>query len=328
MGVRTRERRARRAWVMPYVVRVLRGVRWAIQQLPQRGATALAWGLGLALDLLLPRAPIRANLRLMTGRDLNWGELRRFGRAYARHLGLLIVEWLRQPLITLDHFEPEGLDEVRPLLDEDGVIFVTSHGGQWELTSHAAGMLGMFMTVTAKQSGQPDLDQFTNDVREFTGSTFIDSRGTLWTCKKKLDRGESVGLDVDQQARQNNVFVPFFGIECACSATPASLQLQTRKPIAVVVVQRVAPWRYRMRLLDIIPYQRSGKGKAAKQADTRRIIRRITARFEESMQDYPEQWLWSHRRFRRRPPGREGEPWPFARTPEADVRLDLSQFAS
>jgi KDO2-lipid IV(A) lauroyltransferase len=308
-------------------VRLARLLRWGVQQLPERAAYALGLAIAWAIDLLIPRRPIRQNLRLMTGRDLHWGELRAFEKAYARHLGLFVVEWLRQPLITLDHFEPEGLEHARSLLEERGVIFVTSHAGNWELTSHAAGLMGMKLTVTAKESGQADLDGFTKDIREFSGSTFLDSRGTLWTCKKKLDRGESVGLDVDQQARQNNVFVPFFGIECACSATPASLQLQTKRPIAVISVHRTGPWRYRVRLLDVIPYQSSGRKRAAKQADTKRIIRRITRSFEQMIQEYPEQWLWSHRRFRRRPPGREGEPWPFARSPDDDVRLDLSRFA-
>ena len=124
--------------------------------------------------------------------------------------------------------------------------------------------------------------------------------------KKALDRKESIGIVVDQEARKGPVFAPFFGILAASSPTPALLHLKTRAPIAVATVHRLAPFRYELRIDDVIEHAPTDD----KQADLLAITTRINRAMEAAIRRHPVQWLWSHRRWRRRPPG---ETVPFAR---------------
>src|SRR5690606_31509410 len=119
-------------------------------------------------------------------------------------------------------------------------------------------------------------------------------------------RRQAVGINVDQEARKDMVFAPFFGVPAATSTAPALLHLRTRAPIAVVTVFREAPFRYATVLLDVIRHEPT----ADRDADVLAVTTRINAAMERALRLHPEQWLWSHRRWRRRP---KGEATRFAR---------------
>jgi hypothetical protein len=59
-------------------------------------------------------------------------------------------------------------------------------------------------------------------------------------------------------------------------------------------------------ILDVIRHPPSGD----QNADLMAITTRINASMEAAISRFPEQWLWSHRRWRRRPEGEpeDGEP--------------------
>jgi KDO2-lipid IV(A) lauroyltransferase len=292
---------------VPLVIPVLRGIAAWIRDMSPASAYRLAVNLGLVFQALgLTRSIVRRNLEIACARRLGGPELRRFERDYYRHLGLLIVEFFRQPRVTPEVmarvFEPKGLAHARAVYDEGkGVIFVTGHAGVWELAGHAAGLAGINIISVAKLSGHPLIDGFVSGIRESGGQTIRDVRGSLWGMKKALDRKHAVGINVDQEARQGRVFAPFFGVPAATSNAPALLHLKTRAPILVVTAHREGRFRYALRVLDEIRHEPSGD----READLLAITTRINAGTEAAMRAHPDQWLWSHRRWRRRPEGEE-----------------------
>ena len=265
----------------------------------------------LRLIFRLTGDPLRRNLELACEGLPPPKELRVFERHYYRHLALLLVEFLRLPAVRADnlaaHTVGEDLERLREIYERgEGVIFVAGHAGVWELAGHIAGLLGFTITSVAKFSGHPQVDDWVLSRRQAGGQRVIVVRGSLWAMKKALNRGEAIGINVDQEARKNRVFAPFFGVPAATSTAPASLHVLTKAPIVVVTAHRVAPFRYRLRIFDVIRHRKT----ADRQADLLAITTRINAAMEEAIREHPEQWLWSHRRWRRRP---EGEESPFGR---------------
>lgn len=314
MGVRSRRRRARRARLVSLVLPLLEVVTRWVRALPPRSALRLGRVLGRLLEAVgATRKIIRRNLEVACGGRLDGLRATRFERRYYEHLGLLVVEFLRQPLITranADRFFVAGDDRarVRALFDEgQGLICVAGHAGNWELAGHVAGLVGLPLTSVAKLSGHPGLDAWVTGNRESAGQRILDVRGSMWPMKKALDRRQAVGINVDQEARKDVVFAPFFGVPAATSTAPALLHLRTRAPIAVVTVFRKGPFRYATELLDVIRHEPT----ADRDADVLAVTTRINAAMEAALRRHPEQWLWSHRRWRRRP---RGEVTRFART--------------
>lgn len=284
--------------------------------MPMREAYRLSTRLSVLLRFVFWALgdPMERNLELACQGQPSGSELKAFKRRYYRHLALLLVEFLRLPAITREnlaaHADAGDLAKISAIYERgEGMICVAGHAGVWELAGHVAGLLGFKILSVAKFSGHPLLDEFVLSRRQAGGQVVRDVRGSLWSMKKALGRGEAVGINVDQEARQNRVFAPFFGVPAATSTAPASLHLRSRAPIVVVTAHRVAPFRYRIRIYEEINHPKTGD----KQADLLAITTRINAAMEAAIRDCPEQWLWSHRRWRRRP---EGEETPFARISE------------
>lgn len=314
MGVRSRRRRARRARLVSVVLPLLAALTAWVRALPPRSAYRLGRVLGRLLGAAgATRAIVRRNLAVACGRRLDGLQAVRFERGYYEHLGLLVVEFLRQPLITRASagrfFDPnDDRARVRTLFDEGrGLICVAGHAGNWELAGHVAGLMGVPLTSVAKLSGHAGLDAWVTGTRQAAGQRILDVRGSMWPMKKALDRREAVGINIDQEARKDVVFAPFFGVPAATSSAPALLHLRTRAPIAVVTVFREGPFRYATVLLDVIRHEPT----ADRDADVLAVTARVNAAMEAALRRHPEQWLWSHRRWRRRP---RGEPRRYART--------------
>ncbi len=318
MGVRSRRRRARRARLVTLVLPLLEAFTGWVRALPPRSALRLGRLIGRLLEAVgATRSIVRRNLEVACGRRPSGLAAARFERRYYEHLGLLVVEFLRQPLITprdVDRYFVAGDDRarVRALFDEGrGLICVAGHAGNWELAGHVAGLVGLPLTSVAKLSGHPGLDGWVTATRESAGQRILDVRGSMWPMKKALDRRHAVGINIDQEARKDVVFAPFFGVPAATSTAPALLHLRTRAPIAVVTVFRKGPFRYATELLDVIRHEPT----ADRDADVLAVTTRINAAMEAALRRHPEQWLWSHRRWRRRP---KGEATRFARTAPAE----------
>ena len=64
-------------------------------------------------------------------------------------------------------------------------------------------------------------------------------------------------------------------------------------------MHRTEPYRYSLSVLDVIRDVKTDD----KDADLMAITVRINLALEEAVRMHPEQWLWSHRRWRRRPDG-------------------------
>jgi KDO2-lipid IV(A) lauroyltransferase len=107
-----------------------------------------------------------------------------------------------------------------------------------------------------------------------------------------------VGILVDQNsAADSGVFVPFFGQSACSGLTFAKLAARS----GAAVIPGFAVWlpdrrRYLLRFYPAVEIT----GDAA--ADTAAVQRAV----EAAVREYPDQWLWIHRRWKTRPEGESG----------------------
>ena len=103
--------------------------------------------------------------------------------------------------------------------------------------------------------------------------------------------------DMDFGAR-DALFVPFFGVPAATITGPARLANLTGAKV-VPCVTRMTPSGYEARFYPPWEDFPAGDDAAALESATRRMNAFIEARVVEM----PEQYLWTHKRFKTRPPG-------------------------
>lgn len=276
---------------------------WSLASTPIRVARRLGTFYGRALDLLLPRLRHVAyvNLRLAwPDRDDAWRRKTVDG-IYAS-IGRLLVAFARFPKIGKDEIGDwiryEGFEHFeRAIMQGRGVLFATAHLGNWELSAFAHGLLTAPMSVVVRPLDNPLIDAIVEKRRALSGNTLLSKRDFARSILQALRRNEAVGILVDQNAStENGAFVPFFGRVACANLTFARLAARSGAPVIPgFAVWRAEERRYVLRFYP--PVEITGDATA----DTARI----QAAVENAIREYPDQWLWIHRRWKTRP---EGEP--------------------
>src|SRR5205085_54864 len=131
--------------------------------------------------------------------------------------------------------------------------------------------------------------------RALSGNHIIHKKDAAREILRALAAGDAVGVLIDQNTTPaEGVFIDFFGRE-ACAGTA---YVKFAHHTGAAVVPGYALWsenekRYILRFDPEIPM--SGDI----QADTQRVHSAL----ESVIREYPDQWLWIHRRWKTRPPG-------------------------
>jgi len=176
-----------------------------------------------------------------------------------------------------------------------GVLFATAHLGNWELSAYAHALLTSPMNVVVRPLDNPLIDGLVERRRALSGNRLVLKKDYARAILKALAANEAVGILIDQNASlDSGVFVDFFGVPACASTGLAKLAART----GAAVVPGFALWsakerRYVLRFYP--PVEMTG--------DAARDTGALQAQLEEVIRAHPDQWLWTHRRWKTRPPG-------------------------
>jgi Kdo2-lipid IVA lauroyltransferase/acyltransferase len=176
-----------------------------------------------------------------------------------------------------------------------GVLFATAHLGNWELSAFAHAVLSGPMQVVARPLDNPRLDALVESRRKLSGNGLLMKKDFARGLLKALARNQAVGILIDQNSSlDEGVFVNFFGIPACAGTGFAKLAAHT----GAHVIPGFALWseseqRYVLRFYPAV------KITGDPEDDTRRLQQIL----ESVIRQYPDQWLWIHRRWKTRPPG-------------------------
>ena len=238
----------------------------------------------------------------------DWDEptIRRVARQSMRHMVYLVVDMLftprlitpttRQRYIRL-HNMVESLR--RAVRQERGMIFVTGHFGNWEISGYMMATLGFPVVSVARPLDNPLLNQYLLGVRERTGQTILDKKGAVDQVDRILtDRG-SLAFIADQDAGRRGMFVDFFGRAASTFKTIALVAARYEVPVVVAYTRRVGAFRFEVGVQRIIdPSEWAGEDDPI-----RWLTQEYTRELENAVRRAPEQYLWLHRRWKHRPDG-------------------------
>lgn len=282
---------------------------WIVNLLSERAALAFAERLG-RLFFARKRYAERAveHLRLAFP---GWSDarIRRTVRASFANQTKVVVEALRHARRLRDpgvfartvrfSADPAGWAEVS---SGRGTVMVTAHLGNWELASCIVTHAGLPLVGVARPQANRFIYARIERARKRMGHRLLDKKGALLSLVRSLRKGENVAMVVDQDARKEGIFVPFFGRLCSTYDSPAALALRTRRPIVPAFFLRRERGTYEARVEPPIPMD----DLPADGPESRRILTaRMNERIERAIRADPEQWLWNYRRWKTRPPGEE-----------------------
>jgi Kdo2-lipid IVA lauroyltransferase/acyltransferase len=251
--------------------------------------------------------------------DWTEGRVRRTARAVYRHFAGVLLElaWLpgRSREDIMSFVDAAGLEHAdRARRAGRGCIYVGAHFGNWEIHAISHAWRGYPVAVLARALDNPRLDARLNGVRRMSGNTVIYKQRALAQVIRSLREDRGVAILVDQNVQEKDgIFVEFFGRPAATTTVAAALAVKTGCALVPVRAVRQADGRYRAICEPALEWTPSGD----RAHDIRRLTQQMTTVIEGWIREYPEQWLWMHRRWKTQPGTREGAPAAPAETVNA-----------
>jgi Kdo2-lipid IVA lauroyltransferase/acyltransferase len=189
-------------------------------------------------------------------------------------------------------------DDVAVFVDlrDDGqpALCFAAHLANWELPAVMAAKHGMESAVVYRMPNNKAVAKEITRIRAPLMGRLIRSRAQApLEMAASLDRGEHLGMLVDQHFSRG-VDVTFFGRRCKANPTIARLARQFNCPVVGVRVIRLPDRRFRIEAEKPLSLPRDGEGRV----DVAAATQLITNVVERWIREYPEQWLWFHRRWR------------------------------
>jgi Kdo2-lipid IVA lauroyltransferase/acyltransferase len=235
-------------------------------------------------------------------------EHKRILRGVFTSLGRQLAELCQFPNYTKENVDEvvvyDGLENYeRAYARGKGVLFLTAHFGGWELSAFAHSLHGHWLHVVMRPMDNEYLDRLLQSYRTMHGNKTVAKDDFVRGLLAAMKAGETVGILMDtNMTPPQGIFVDFFGIAACTASGLARIALRTD----AAVVPGFTIWdrklgKYRLRFDPALELIRTGDLDADITANTQVFTKVI----ENYVRQYPDQWLWVHRRWKTRP---EGQP--------------------
>jgi Kdo2-lipid IVA lauroyltransferase/acyltransferase len=179
-------------------------------------------------------------------------------------------------------------------LDGKPALIFAGHLGNWELPAVAAVAHGLDAAILFRRPNSASANRIIEELRAVKMGTLIPAgRDAPLKMAEALRKGQHVAMLVDQYFT-GGVDVTFFGRKTKANPTLARLLRQIECPIHGVRIIRLPGHRFRAELTEEIEPVRDASG----QIDVQQTMQVITSVVEGWIREYPDQWLWLHRRWR------------------------------
>jgi len=242
------------------------------------------------------------HLTLAFGREKSAAEIRRLARSVFLHFAMAGVDAARIPvyvrrgmdrLITPRniHFLDQARDSGR------GFILLSGHFGNWELMGAWVAQKNYHPHAVGAAFSNARVNQLIVETRNRAGYINIERGNATQGIVNALKDGYPVGLLIDQDTRVKGVFVDFFGMKAHTPIGPAYLAGKLDVPIVPLAMWLKKDLTYEIECFEPIRYIHTGD----RERDIVAITQKCSDIYEHIIRRHPEQWVWMHRRWRKRP---------------------------
>lgn len=215
------------------------------------------------------------------------------------NLGMNFIEFLRFPEITAENLSQFVTFHHQEILDKyyqenKGLLVLTAHIGNWELLQASICLAGYNGTVVVKKIRHSFVNDYLQSLRESKKVKLLSGKNVVKDILKQLKIGGMVGFVLDQHAkRSEGVVVPFFGRDAWTFKSLAILSQRTEAAILPIYIYRDENYHHHVIIEQPITHT------AEEDIETR--TQKYTAWIESAIKKHPDQWIWTHQRWKVNP---------------------------
>ena len=237
--------------------------------------------------------------------EYKYGKVREVVRKFYKNFGDIVAEnfWMvSRPFVRVNRASSiENPEVVKELYDRGkSVILVSGHQGNWEffpyiLTSRqeAMGFSGDQFKFVYKRQNSALMDRLMRWFRTRGGKhEMLESKSAARYIFKNKETQNCYVLVADQVPHSGARFaVDFLHRRTLMMNGPELIAVKANLPIVFMNMERIKRGKYKMKFSLI--------SENPSQVASGEITERYASLLEESIQSQPDNWLWSHRRWKR-----------------------------
>lgn len=242
------------------------------------------------------------NLKAALGSVYNHGELKAIAKKTFQNLGQILVEIINFPKFDLNYINKyvtfKGTEHIDQALKKGkGVIHLTAHLGNWELSSFANSLNGYPLKVFAREQKYLRLNRLLNQYRELSGCKVVLKGMALRNLIRSLHNNEIIGMLGDQNAGPSGILIPFFNRLASTAPGAIALALKTKAALLpTFMIRKDNIYHY---LIIEGPLELEDSGET--DLDIKKGLEKFNLLLEKYIIRHPDQWLWVHKRWKRTP---------------------------
>ena len=232
-------------------------------------------------------------------------EVRRTARASFAHLGRTSVEAALLPTLgpagALELVERvDGWEHLeRALAENRGALGAAAHHGNWELLGAYLAARGIKVEVAVRSMANPLFGDYINANRNSLGMAVMHDKEAVRRTARAIRDGKLVAFLSDQGVLGlASSFVPFFGRPAKTPRGFAVFALRLEVPVCFLDAVRLPGGKFRI-IIEPVEAERTGD----RERDVDSLVRRYSEILEKWVREYPSQYFWQHRRWKRQPAG-------------------------
>ncbi len=217
-----------------------------------------------------------------------------------KSFAITLAEILSIPWMSRDDIEQQVNCLNKSLIIEKynenkGVILLSAHFGNWEyVAASVAAQLNIPFSVVVKPQRNPYVTNWMNRARTKWNNKIVPLGLSIRQTYQTLKEKQVVAMVADQRGPEESIRINFFGRNISVHTGPAVLALKTGAPILYGVCVRCGDFSYKTEIVEINVDDVEG----TMEEKVREISQRHMTHLETFIRQFPEQWLWMHKRWK------------------------------
>jgi KDO2-lipid IV(A) lauroyltransferase len=288
-----------------FIYLLVRGISFLVNLLPESFALWVGRQMGNVayyLDLEHRNVALQ-NLGIAFGQEKSEQERRSIAKKSFQNMGMMVIEFLRIPGMDMEAIKRkvsvEGLEGALKLLEKKrGGLLLIGHFGNWDLMGIMSKVIQIPILAIAKPiKGNEKLYRFILGIRDKAGLKIVSPENATQKVMEALSKNWLVAVLIDQRAKRSRaVWVEFFGKKAPTTRGLAVMAIKSGAPVVPAFMIRNGFQKHRLVVKEEVELALTGD----MEKDVEVNMQRFTGVLESMIREYPDQWLWFHRRWERR----------------------------
>ncbi|MBN2453902.1 MAG: mitochondrial fission ELM1 family protein [Candidatus Omnitrophica bacterium] len=248
------------------------------------------------------RRPVAyANLKAAFANEKSPREIRAITKRVYQNMAQTFVEVLNLTKVNKKYY-----DRYIEIINEDrlraasvsgrGTILLTAHFGDWELSSLVSSVIGLPILVLVREQKMKRLNELLNRLRESNGCKVIRKGMDVKNLIRALRDKNIVGILADQDAGKAGMFVDFFGRPTSSHSGTMQIAKHTDSIVLPNFIVRTHGPYHKLYIEEAIDFRQTDSPN-----DIRENLQKYMSVLEKYVRQYPDQWLWLHKRWKSTP---------------------------